>query len=347
MAENGKTKIIITVIIGLFGIMCFGFALTVTDKYKTARNKANDLEAKFAAGKEELLKIPALKEKVIVAEEAAKGATGEMESLQEELDEAIEELDAITEELESLQSGDGEDSAVAEGDDEADDEEAEDSESGSEEIKTLRDELAAAETTIDDLRSKLSTASSHATGTIVIGGTFNGQYSVDPTGEKVETIVKELHRGLDYHRTRVLPPTKEVCGECKPKHIIKKQIAVINVRIDELLTYTGNETTRRDRIGANAYVSRVTKTTLEKQSKIENALNAVLANYTNALKTISDCKLYSSLQRGQAKSALNKRISSYIGVLISKNQSGEFSTDDQDVKLLLSKLQTEQKYFLN
>ncbi|MGR3318280.1 MAG: hypothetical protein ACUZ8O_07330 [Candidatus Anammoxibacter sp.] len=341
MAEKGKTKIIITVIIGLFGIMCFGFALTVTDKYKTARNKANDLEIKFAAGKEELLKIPALKEKVIVAEEAAKGATGEMESLQEELDEAIEELDAITEELESLQSGEG--SAVAEGDDE----EADDSESGSEEIETLRDELAAAETTINDLRSKLSTASSHATRTIVIGGTFNGQYSVDPKGKKVETIVKELHRGLDYHRTRVLPPTKEVCDECKPKHIIKKQIAVINVKIEELLTYTSNETTRRDRIGANAYVSRVTKISLEKQNKITNALNAVLVNYTNALKTISDCKLYSSLQRGQAKSALNKRISNYIGVLISKNQSGEFSTDDQDVKLLLSKLQTEQKYFLN
>ncbi|MGR3219644.1 MAG: hypothetical protein ACUZ8H_07485 [Candidatus Anammoxibacter sp.] len=360
MAEKSKAKIIITIIIGLFGIMCFGFALTVTGKYKVVRDKANDLERKFAASKDELLKIPALMGKVIAAEEAAKGAIGEMESLQEELDDAEEELDAITEDLENLQSEAGESTEVAESNDA--EEEADVSDSGNEndnneEIETLKAELAVAETTIADLQSKLSATASAANNTptpasgsrsiVILGGTFNGMYSVDPLVQKEETVVKELHRGLDYHRTRVLPSKHDVCNECLPRHIIKEQIDVINAKIDELMAYSDNDMTRRNRIGANAYVSNVTKASLEKQSKIACALNVVLANYTNALKTIADCKLYSSRERGQAQNALDKRISSYISALLAKNQSNEFSTNDQDVKLILSKLQTEQKYFLN
>lgn len=336
MAKNGKTKLILTVIIGLFGVMCFGFALTVTDKYKTARDKVANLERKFEAGKNELLKVPELKEKVIVAEEEAKGAREELESVQEELDETSEELDEVTEEFENLKSGIEEGTLVAE-----EGELTSELEEAKGQIESLSSDLVSAERTISDLRARRGTVS----GSEVVGFTFDGLYNVDPKAKKQD--IKEVHRGLAYHR-RVESIVETVTGEGKdPVQMVKKHLDTINARISELLTYASEKRTRRDRIGVNAYASGPTQKIREEQDKITNALNDVLENYTNIYKVISDCGLYTSWKRGFAKSSLSKRVSNYIGLLLSKNQSGEFGSDDRDVKLLLSKIQNEQKYFLN
>lgn len=353
MAENGKTKLIITIVIGLFGVMCFGFALTVTDKYKTERRKAVNLERKFEAGKNELIKIPELKEKVIKAEDEAKAAKDELASVQEELEETSGQLDEVTGELESLKS-EREEGVVAEGETGEAAEEGEEKETAdglenanekiaslTEENESLRDKVSSAESAISDLRSSES-------GSKAVGFTFNGLYNIDPMTKKQAADEKLICRGLAYHRTRESSRDVESVTDKKdPKQLVEEHIDIIDARISELLTYASAKKIRRDRIGVNAYVSGASQMSQEEQAKITNALNDVLANYTDIYKVISDCGLYTSWERGLAKSALNKRLSNYIGHLLAKNQSGKFSNDDQDVKLLLSKIQNEQKYFLN
>ena len=374
MAENGKTKIIITIIIGLFGVMCFGFALTVTDKYKTTREKYVELEKKYEAGKNELIKIPELQDKMIKAEEQAKYAQEELESAQEELDEVQEELDEVTEQLEALQAeneeGDSEE-AESDGDGEADADTSEkeeelltkeselikELESANDEIEKLRADLESSKQKADKIKETAGSSSGEISASLSTGGsselvgfTFDGLYNADPNRERLEQNREELHRGLDYKRTSEIVATESTKSPSVDRSVtedqIKNEINTINSKISELLAYAGENTSRKHRIGIHSHASSADGQT-EKTKKISNTLDDVLSSYSCIVKVIADNKLYTPWKRELAKSALEKRIASYISQLASLNQNGTFGSKGKDVKMLLTKIQNEQKYFLN
>lgn len=375
MAENGKTKIIITIIIGLFGVMCFGFALTVTDKYKTTREKYVELEKKYEAGKNELIKIPEMQDKTIKAVEQAKYAQEELASAQEELEELEEELDEVTEELEALKA-----ESEEEADSEAIEDEGEEVASGSsereeellarenelitqletanDEIEKLRTDLESSKQEVEKIKSTGISSSSEVSlcsstgGGGSVGFTFEGMYNVDPEKEKQEQNREELHRGLDYKHKRTSETIATTSTESAPsdksdaKNQIKNEIDTINAKVSELLAYAGESISRNQRIGIHSYEAGPSGQSA-KTEKISKTLNDVFESYSCIFKVISESQLYTPLKRGLAKSALDKRIASYISQLASLNQSGEFSGHDKDVKMLLTRIQKEQKYFLN
>ncbi len=359
MAENGKAKLIVTIIIGLFGVMSFGFALTVTDKYKSAREKASILEEKFEASKGELIKIPALQQEAIAAKEETKGAKEEMESLEEELDEATEELDELKSQVEEGGADAGDSSELSASLDKANEKIA----LLTEENEVLKTEVQSDEKIIDELKANVAAPSNDSE------ELENANKKIGSLMEeinKAEKIINELKAKTEESKedapkvnkatpapkkSRVLVHKSEkeaaspvsFVDKTDSNQIIKSHIDIINDRIAELLTIASANQDVKSRIGVNAYSSK----SKPDNSNIEKALNDIMVNYNNMYQAVCDCPEYSSYERGLAKSSLNKRVSQYISELITKNSSGEFKGTDKDVKSLLSKIQGEQKYFSN
>lgn len=372
MAENGKTKIILTIIIGLFGVMCFGFALTVTQKYKAARDNANTLTQKMDASKKELLKIPELEGKMFEAVDRAKGAVSELESVQEELEEVNTQLEEVQGELDALKEGGVAEESGSDGEESGDSSElASALDSAKEKIESLTSEkeellskLQEAESAVANADANVSSTAEPKIVTVVKtvsvstgGGTFNGQYSIDPgAGSKVRTIA--LHRGLGSEFVKTVPASnaKTQCGacgeskcdgkspcpaECAGKHCLIKRI---NARLTELNSYANAHESIRTRIGENSINTVTSVKAKASQEKISSALTELLESYVKLCNIVSNCDKLTTWERGNASCSLNKRVSVYVSKLALMNESGKFSID-QDVKLLLSKLGGEQKYF--
>lgn len=91
-----KTKAIMVVLVGLFGLLCVGFAVSVTEKYQLQKERVHGLERQLRAGRSEVLKIPALMQNL-----------GEVKSLQKETEEKFtecaEEKGELAEQLSELQ----------------------------------------------------------------------------------------------------------------------------------------------------------------------------------------------------------------------------------------------------
>ena len=366
MAENGKAKLIITIIIGLFGVMSFGFALTVTDKYKSARTKATILEEKFEAGKSELIKVPTLQQEAIAAKQEAKGAREEMESLEEDLADVEEELEDVTSQLEEAQSQEAEGGSG---------ESSEDLDKANEQIallteenEVLKTEVQDDEKIIDELKEKESATSTDSGNEELTAELDDANKKIGTLMEeinKAEEIIAELKAAKEDESKEVAPKVNKAAPEPKKNRalghkseekpaapvnfvdktdsnqIIKSHIDIINERIAELLTIAASNQDVKSRIGLNAYSSKPK----QGSGNVEEALNDIMVNYNNMYQAVCDCPEYSSYERGLAKSSLNKRISQYVSELITKNSSGEFHEADKDVKSLLTKIQGEQKYF--
>ncbi|MEK7775951.1 MAG: hypothetical protein AAB331_01075, partial [Planctomycetota bacterium] len=50
------------VLVGIFGLLCVGFAVSVTEKYKLQKERVHALERQLGAGRKEVLKVPELME---------------------------------------------------------------------------------------------------------------------------------------------------------------------------------------------------------------------------------------------------------------------------------------------
>lgn len=382
MAEHVKTRIILTIIIGLFGLMCFGFAVTVTDKYKTQRDRANLLEKKLVAGKEEILKIPEMREKLIQAEENAASAQSELQSVQEELDETTAQLEEAQGELEDLKAQLAAVSPAPEKVEVVSSGEIEETNKKiallTEERSYLQTELSKARETIKGFKekgipekvvtrvetktvvkevpdktllAKLSEAEEKVKGlqekialleskkAMVLGGTKEKEIVATPgiqrgLGAEFRKKAKEEVAGMQYKEIPSLDPLIE----------IKNHVDIVNAKITQLLTYASEKGDRRVRIGLNAYKG--SETALTEKDEISRSLNEIMEHYTKIGDIINDCEIFTSLEKGLAKNSLSKRISKYIAQLLSKNEAGGFKIHkDADIKLLLSKIQEEQKYF--
>lgn len=69
---NTKAKAIMVVLVGLFGLLCVGFAVSVTEKYRLQKERVHGLERQLGAGRKEVLKVPELMENLDKAEAAKK-----------------------------------------------------------------------------------------------------------------------------------------------------------------------------------------------------------------------------------------------------------------------------------
>ena len=59
---NMKAKAVMVELVGLFGLLCVGFAVSVTEKYKLQKERVHALERQLGAGRKEVLKVPELME---------------------------------------------------------------------------------------------------------------------------------------------------------------------------------------------------------------------------------------------------------------------------------------------
>src|SRR3989339_2078329 len=69
---NTKSKAIMVVLVGLFGLLCVGFAVSVTEKYRLQKERVHALERQLGAGRKEMLKVPELMENLDKTEVAKK-----------------------------------------------------------------------------------------------------------------------------------------------------------------------------------------------------------------------------------------------------------------------------------
>ncbi|MFN3531213.1 MAG: hypothetical protein ACK41Q_01660 [Candidatus Brocadia sp.] len=97
---NTKAKAIMVVLVGLFGLLCVGFAVSVTEKYRLQKERVHGLERQLSAGRKEVLKVPELMENLGKVEVAKKevedkfaacaaekdGLTAKVTELQKEVD---------------------------------------------------------------------------------------------------------------------------------------------------------------------------------------------------------------------------------------------------------------------
>ncbi|TLD42283.1 MAG: hypothetical protein JETT_1398 [Candidatus Jettenia ecosi] len=67
-----KAKAIMVVLVGLFGLLCVGFAVSVTEKYRVQKERVHALERQLGAGRKEVLKVPELMENLDKVELAKK-----------------------------------------------------------------------------------------------------------------------------------------------------------------------------------------------------------------------------------------------------------------------------------
>ncbi|MBF8277317.1 MAG: hypothetical protein HW390_2390 [Candidatus Brocadiaceae bacterium] len=62
MSSCSKSKAVMVVLVGIFGLLCVGFAVSVTEKYKLQKERVHALERQLGAGRKEVLKVPELME---------------------------------------------------------------------------------------------------------------------------------------------------------------------------------------------------------------------------------------------------------------------------------------------
>ncbi|MBI5307263.1 MAG: hypothetical protein HZB37_02720 [Planctomycetes bacterium] len=97
---NTKAKAIMVVLVGIFGLLCVGFAVSVTEKYKLQKERVHALERQLGAGRKEVLKVPELmenldkvaaekkevEEKFATCASEKEGLTSKVAELQKEVD---------------------------------------------------------------------------------------------------------------------------------------------------------------------------------------------------------------------------------------------------------------------
>ena len=69
---NMKAKAVMVVLVGLFGLLCVGFAVSVTEKYRLQKERVHALERQLGAGRKDVLKVPELMENLDKTEVAKK-----------------------------------------------------------------------------------------------------------------------------------------------------------------------------------------------------------------------------------------------------------------------------------
>lgn len=83
---NMKAKAIMVVLVGFFGLLCVGFGVSVTEKYRLQKERVHGLERQLSAGRKEVLKVPELMENLDKVEVAKKEAEDKLTTCTAEKD---------------------------------------------------------------------------------------------------------------------------------------------------------------------------------------------------------------------------------------------------------------------
>ncbi|MCC7212446.1 MAG: hypothetical protein E3K40_11955 [Candidatus Brocadia sp.] len=83
---NMKAKAIMVVLVGLFGLLCVGFGVSVTEKYRLQKERVHGLERQLSAGRKEVLKVPELMENLEKVDVAKKEAEDKLTTCAAEKD---------------------------------------------------------------------------------------------------------------------------------------------------------------------------------------------------------------------------------------------------------------------
>ena len=99
---NTKAKAIMVVLVGVFGLLCVGFGVSVTEKYRLQKERVHGLERQLSAGRKEVLKVPELMENIEKVEVAKKevddkltACTAEKDSFAAKASELQKEVDTF------------------------------------------------------------------------------------------------------------------------------------------------------------------------------------------------------------------------------------------------------------
>lgn len=86
MSSCSKSKAVMVVLVGIFGLLCVGFAVSVTEKYKLQKERVHALERQLGAGRKEVLKVPELMENLDKVAAEKKGVEEKLATVASEKD---------------------------------------------------------------------------------------------------------------------------------------------------------------------------------------------------------------------------------------------------------------------
>jgi len=99
---NTKAKAIMVVLVGLFGLLCVGFGVSVTEKYRLQKERVHGLERQLGAGRKEVLKVPELMENLDKAEVAKKEVEDKLTACTAEKDGFVAKASELQKEVDTF-----------------------------------------------------------------------------------------------------------------------------------------------------------------------------------------------------------------------------------------------------
>jgi chromosome segregation ATPase len=90
------------VLVGLFGLLCVGFGVSVTEKYRLQKERVHGLERQLGAGRKEVLKVPELMENLDKAEVAKKEVEDKLTACTAEKDGFVAKASELQKEVDTF-----------------------------------------------------------------------------------------------------------------------------------------------------------------------------------------------------------------------------------------------------
>jgi chromosome segregation ATPase len=99
---GSKAKAVMVVLVGVFGLLCVGFGVSVTEKYRLQKERVHALEKQLRAGRTEVLKIPDLMDNLDKVEVAKKEVEGKFTACASEKDALVAKAAELQKEVDTF-----------------------------------------------------------------------------------------------------------------------------------------------------------------------------------------------------------------------------------------------------
>ena len=99
---GSKAKAVMVVLVGVFGLLCVGFGVSVTEKYRLQKERVHALERQLRAGRTEVLKVPDLMENLDKVEVAKKEVEGKFAACASEKDALVAKAAELQKEVDTF-----------------------------------------------------------------------------------------------------------------------------------------------------------------------------------------------------------------------------------------------------
>ncbi|MFO0793881.1 MAG: hypothetical protein U0586_07440 [Candidatus Brocadiaceae bacterium] len=99
---GSKAKAVMVVLVGVFGLLCVGFGVSVTEKYRLQKERVHALEKQLRAGRTEVLKVPDLMANLDKVEVAKKEVEGKFAACASEKDALVAKAAELQKEVDTF-----------------------------------------------------------------------------------------------------------------------------------------------------------------------------------------------------------------------------------------------------